>query len=241
MLTGCTVGALPYSDSFEEGAINRSFWTTAWWVKRSGGIDDTRAFDGTQSLRAVINAGDRRLYGKSGQATERSELLERRRHPLGEDLWYSFAVYVPDDFPIRDVRLVMGQWKQTTWKLWLKHSPAAAFRFRNGVFSVTVNHDAGQQTLFQVGSADVPALVGMWTEFTVHQRFAADESGLLQVWMNGDPVVDYRGPLGYAQDGRTSYFRLGLYRDTLEEPMTMYFDDVRVWIGEQEPVESGAE
>jgi hypothetical protein len=45
--------------------------------------------------------------------------------------------------------------------------------------------------------------------------------GFLQAWLNGRQVVDYRGPVGYADDLEHVYFKIGLYRDTLSFPMTM--------------------
>jgi len=230
LLAGCA-SRLPYDDSFEKERIDR-FWKTFWFVKSTGGVDDTYAFSGDSSLRVTVNEGDFRQRGRSGQANERSELLERQRHPLGSDLWYSFAVYVPEDFPIRNLRLVMGQWKQTAIPFYRKHSPVVAQRFVNGVFSITVSNDSGMETLYQTGGTYRPALVGEWTTFVYHMRFDKGDDGLLEVWMNGDQIIDYRGQLGYVEDFNTTYFRLGLYRDQLEQPMTMYFDDIAVWYGD---------
>jgi hypothetical protein len=229
-LSACRSTDWSYADSFEESSINR-YWTRTWW-SREGGMDDAYVLDGESALRVVVQQGDHTLFGKSGQATERSEINERHRHRLGQDVWYSFSVYVPEDFPIADVRLVMGQWKQTSIFLWLKHSPAVAQRFRNGVFAVTINNDSGQQYLYEVGSPEEPALVGQWTSFVYHIRFDKGENGRLEVWMNGEQVVDYTGQIGYQGDPNTTYFRLGLYRDTLAAPMKVYYDDLRIWYGE---------
>lgn len=226
-LTACRSADWSYQDSFEGNRIN-PYWTRTWW-SRDGGIEDGVVLEGAQALRVVVQAGDNRLFGSSGQATERSELNERHRHPLGQDVWYSFSVYVPLDFPIQDTRLVMGQWKQTTIALWKKHSPAVAQRFRNGRFQITINNDDGRQYLYEIGSADEPALLGEWTSFVYHIRFDKGGDGRLEVWMNGEQVVDYTGQIGYRDDLNTSYFRLGLYRDTMDTPMTVYYDDVRVW------------
>ena len=230
LLTACRESDWAFSDSFEEENINR-YWTQTWWSK-TGGVDDTVAFDGDSSLRVVVQQGDHRLFGKSGQSTERSELNERHRHPLGQDVWYSFSVYIPEDFPIEDVRLVMGQWKQTAIFLWKKHSPSVAQRYRNGAFFITINNDAGKQYLFQTGSLDEPALLGQWTSFRYHVRFDKGENGRLEVWMNDEKIVDYTGQLGYTSDLNSSYFRMGLYRDTMIEPMIVYYDDFKCWYEE---------
>jgi hypothetical protein len=230
LLTGCRSADWSYHDSFESERINR-YWTRTWWSE-SGGRDPSVAFDGDASLRVVVAEGDHRLFGKSGQSTERSEINERHRHPIGQDVWYSFSVYVPEDFPIEDVRVVMGQWKQTTIALWLKHSPAVAQRFRNGRFQITINNDDGRQYLYETGTAEDPALLGQWTTFKYHIRFDKEDNGRLEVWMNEEQIIDYTGQIGYQGDLKTSYFRMGLYRDTLEAPMTVYYDDFQCWYGE---------
>jgi hypothetical protein len=40
-------------------------------------------------------------------------------------------------------------------------------------------------------------------------------------------VSDYRGPLGSGDDPPDVYFRLGLYRDRMAEPMVLHFDEFR--------------
>ena len=51
--------------------------------------------------------------------------------------------------------------------------------------------------------------------------------------MDEEQIVDYIGQLAYTDDLNTSYFRLGLYRDTMTEPMTVFFDDFNLRTGDQ--------
>ena len=51
--------------------------------------------------------------------------------------------------------------------------------------------------------------------------------GAVSVWINGTRVADYRGPLGYPDDPPPVWFRMGLYRDRMSQPMVIYFDDYR--------------
>ncbi len=100
--------------------------------------------------------------------------------------------------------------------------------FENGVLSITINNDSGQHSLFETGSPENPALVGEWTDFNYHIRFAKDKTGVLEVWMNDEKIVDYSGQLSYSDDMNSSYFRLGLYRDAYLVPMIVYFDDFQL-------------
>ena len=167
-------------------------------------------------LAMTLRAGD--MAGDGGR-TERAELSEANavHLPAGTPVWYGFSLYLPPDFPIVDRRLVVGQWKQGCGDCAADHSPAVANRYRGGVFSITVDNAAGRQTLFQE-RAD---LRGRWRHLVYHIRLIPSPAGLLQVWLDGRSVVDYRGALGFADDRESVYFKLGLYRDRLAAPMTL--------------------
>ena len=235
-LLGCTIACLTVlscasvpvprvvtADDFAGPRIDRRIWITTWW-NRQDGITNEHSRSGPSSLRMTVRPGDYRMYGRGGQATERSELMERQALRMGTEARYTYSVFVPEDFPIADVRLVISQWKQLTVRYGRKRSPVVAARYRNGRFSITIDTARGQEELYGVGSQQQPALVGEWTDFDYDVRFAADGSGILDVWMNGERIVSYRGVLGYPDDLSGIRFRLGLYRDAMDEPMSVSFD-----------------
>ena len=43
--------------------------------------------------------------------------------------------------------------------------------------------------------------------------------------MNGKPVASYSGPLADGDGKNAFYHKIGLYRDRLKQPMTIYFDN----------------
>jgi hypothetical protein len=51
-----------------------------------------------------------------------------------------------------------------------------------------------------------------------------------QTWLNGETIVHFRGPTvylqkrGYAAHGYV-YFKTELYRDEMQQPMTIYVDE----------------
>ena len=45
--------------------------------------------------------------------------------------------------------------------------------------------------------------------------------------MNGKRVVNYKGALGNNSAKNLFYYKVGLYRDKMKEPMTIYFDNHR--------------
>ena len=167
-------------------------------------------------LAITLRSGD---MADSGGTTERAELSEadHLHLPTGTDVWYGFSLYVPLDFPVVDRRLVLGQWKQGCGDCTADHSPGIANRYRNGVFSITIQ-DADRRVVLFEEKADIR---GRWNHLVYHVSLTPSPDGFLQAWFNGRQVVDYRGPLGYPDDRDRVYFKIGLYRDTLAVPMTV--------------------
>jgi hypothetical protein len=167
-------------------------------------------------MEVTLRTGD---MAEAGGVGERAELSEATRFhlPTGTDVWYSFQLYVPTDFPLVDRRLVLGQWKQACGDCTADHSPAIANRYRNGVFSITVQEADKRIVLFEE-KADIR---GRWNQLVYHFKLTPAADGFLQAWLNGRQVVDHKGPLGYPDDLDSVYFKIGLYRDTLPFPMTI--------------------
>ena len=139
---------------------------------------------------------------------------------LGQDSWCGFSFLVPPDFPIVDVRLVLSQWKQSA----LDGSPIVAQRHRAGRHHLTVRdlETSGEwRDVFEL-----PAIVpGKWHDMVFHVRFAHDATGLVEAWMDGRAVARSAGPTGSPRGAGTFYHKVGLYRDTMPAPMTIYVDN----------------
>jgi hypothetical protein len=61
----------------------------------------------------------------------------------------------------------------------------------------------------------LPNPFGRWTTMRYHLRATADESGILEVWADGKPIVKVTGRIGFGRDRDTAhqYFKFGPYRD----------------------------
>ena len=60
-------------------------------------------------------------------------------------------------------------------------------------------------------SPEMPLPFGRWIDFVFKFRHAIDNSGLLQIWMDGTQIMDYTGPLGYSTPGYKDYAKFGYY------------------------------
>jgi hypothetical protein len=219
-----TVSAEPFVDGFETGTLG-PFWTPR---AEPGRITVQRDVvrSGAWALRMEVREGDVAGVGGDGEATERTEVQlappERWAH-FGETHEYAFSMYVPPDFPIADIRLVTSQWKQTCNDCSKSRSPIVAQRYRDGQFRVTIETPQGRQTIYR----HPQPIQGRWLDLRYQIRFHLSD-GIVTVWMDGVQLVDYRGPLGFPDDPPDVYFRLGLYRNRMAQPMVIYFDDFRM-------------
>jgi len=50
-----------------------------------------------------------------------------------------------------------------------------------------------------------------------------NETGEVKVWVDKELVADYSGKLGSLQATSNPHFKMGLYRDQIETPQTIYF------------------
>lgn len=187
-------------------------------------------------MKITVHSNDVFEAGQNGNAdSERDELLETRKLVSRQDTPYEFSwsMYVPADFPIVPVRLVVAQWKQYCGGDALPcgdDSPVLAVRYNGGVLQITqdLNH---QSRLLWEEKRD---LRGKWLDLRFQVRFTPEKTGVVKAWLDARQVVDFAGVTanqqntgtGYTPHGRF-YFKLGLYRNVMKEPMTIYLDEYR--------------
>ena len=213
----------PVVDGFETGTLG-PLWTPRAEPGRAT-VQRDIVRSGAFALRMEVGEGDIAGVGGDGEATERTEIQLAREHwaQFGETHDYRLSMYVPPDFPIADVRLVTSQWKQTCTDCSKSRSPIVAQRYRGGQLRITIETPQGRQTIYGHGEP----IQGRWLDLRYRIRFHLSD-GIVTAWLNGVQLVDYRGPLGFPDDPPDVYFRLGLYRNRMAQPMIIYFDDFRM-------------
>jgi hypothetical protein len=105
-----------------------------------------------------------------------------------------------------------------------------AIRYIDGVLRITRALGDNKFTLWE----EKRDLRGKWLDIRVQTRFTPGATGRAKVWFDGKQVLDYTGILanpelpstGYLPPSRY-YFKFGLYRDVMPQPMTAYFDEYR--------------
>ncbi len=218
-------------DGFESPGLSYH-WSESRMVPGSFLVQSQIVRAGQSAGEITVRHGDRReAASDDGSATERDELMEAWwlfAH-MHRTYRYSFSLYLPADFPIVSTRLVLAQWKQLCeWSRCRPQNPVLAIRYRNGELFVTRQDDRIRSILYSTKQE----MRGRWLDFRFETRFSRDPDGQIDAWLNGEPIIHYKGPTvyqqqrGYPAHGYV-YFKTGLYRDEMQQPMTIYVDEYR--------------
>lgn len=219
------------ADDFEKPALS-SIWTYDRMVPEAYSVQSEIVRSGHSAARITVHPNDRYEAGSDdGPASERDELMEAEHlwSQTGRTYQYSFSLYLPKDFPIVDSRLVIAQWKQLCeWSSCRPDNPVVAIRYVGGELFITRKNDKGDEVLYQ----SLGEMRGRWLDFRFVNHFSQEEDGAIDGWMNGQQIVHYRGVTAYrAARGYPAhgffFFKTGLYRDQIPQPMTIYLDDYR--------------
>ena len=211
-------------DDFESGTLS-AIWTTGKLPENALRHISSPTRSGGGAIEIRVLPMDKSAIGGDGQVTERAEIREAPhvRLPMGVESWYAFSFFLPSDFPIVNTRLVMARWKQSFLEPEKDRSPMVSLRYMGGKLRVVVARKRGKRTVYK-HKAD---LRNQWVDMVFRIVPKANNEGALQVWKNGEEIVDYHGALGWANDEDEIYFKLGLYRDHMNMPMRIIYDRFR--------------
>ncbi|HBY59877.1 MAG TPA: hypothetical protein DEH78_08635 [Solibacterales bacterium] len=225
----CNRAPMNVQDGFET-LPDKSLWRSRKFAPGAVEAQSAVVRSGRQAAKITLRHGDwsERNDTPGGPVLERAELEESPDLWSAEDQAYeqAFSVWLPADFPVAPVRLVIAQWKQKC-----PHdgctpgNPLVAVRYSGGELRVTAGPE--RKTLYRTSEE----IRNRWLDFRFRLRFSAGEKGRLQMSLNDRPVADYTGPLtypasgGYPAGGNRFYFKIGLYRDETPQPMTIVIDD----------------
>ncbi|MCW4630717.1 MULTISPECIES: polysaccharide lyase [Marinomonas] len=162
------------------------------------------------------------------QDRERSELSEQKKTtPAGSDAWYGWSIYFPEDFPnVYPTKTALGQFHQAnSHPIWMFQNGRGGYHLDDHISGTKKNYEL-------INEAD---LRGRWHKIEVHARWEKDDSGVFQVWVNGEQKVDYQGP---TMDADIVYFKYGVYRSFLSRykqarqlnavpPQIVYYSNVK--------------
>jgi hypothetical protein len=221
-------------DGFEQPTLSK-VWETSRFTNGAVRIQGTVVRSGHGAAAVTVHSGDQFEAGIGGNSdSERAELLEAKTLVSKEHATYeyAFSMFFPETFPIVPTRLVVAQWKQYCPESGLcsDDSPVLAIRYVSGVLRVT--QDIGRK--HTVLCAETGEFRGRWLDFRLWARFSPGADGKVKVWLDDRNLVNFSGVTANAANGQTGYrspgyfyFKMGLYRNVMAAPMTVYIDEYR--------------
>ena len=130
----------------------------------------------------------------NGPWTDPGELVIPMQWHAQKDLWLGEpGRYPPLEFAIKD-----GRW-------------AIIKSYNTSLFTAPWDKTVQRETL-----ATAPFVPGRWTKWKIVAEWAADETGRIDVWLDGEQIASDRGPNAY-RDAVGPYWKLGTYRPRLAE------------------------
>jgi hypothetical protein len=214
-------------DNFEADSLS-SIWRTDKFIPGALLIQTEVVRTGKKACKLTLQPGDQ-IEEEIGTEFERAELREPKNLMAieGHNYSYSFSLYLPTDFPIVPTRLVIAQWKQNCQDVNCDpDNPVIAVRFDSGVLRITLQISHERLTIFEQSEN----ILGEWLDFRFNIRFSRENNGRLKVWLNGKEIIKYNGITAYSElfsypEPGYFYFKTGLYRDQMNQPMTIIIDD----------------
>jgi hypothetical protein len=219
-------------DDFEGPGLNR-IWTTGRMELRSFEIQSGSVRKGKNAAKITLRTGDIVEAGNdTSLASERDELeeVEYLNSVQNKTYSYQFSLFLPASFPIVSTRLIIAQWMQRCpQKICSDNSPILAVRYQSGKLMLTLNTDSGRHKLYELKDE----IRNRWLDFKFQIRFAEDTGGKIIGFLNDKLIFNYSGVTsytpkkGYDATNNRYYFKMGLYRDRILEPMVIYIDEYR--------------
>ncbi len=208
---------------FESGTFD------GWSVRRlarpySAAIQGEVVRTGTRACRFEIRPGDEVSQGL------RAELRDWYNAPFGTDTWYGFSTLIPEDFrPPAQVGIVMAQWHDQAELGDPSGKPPIAIRYLDGTlrftgaFSQVASHDPDKRYVFH----EIPKVVkGRWLDFVFRVFWSRTGDSEIDSYLDGLPLFTFRGPLGYRNQIKGPYFKLGVYASgEIDGPLVAYHDN----------------
>lgn len=192
-------------------------------------VDEARC--GRHAVRFEIRTGDA-PEASTGFRAELHELLDHIA-PVGSERWVAFSTLIPESWPDLDNRTVIAQWHATPdlldGEVW--RSPPLAVRYVGGELTVTarasaepvqLENDAPEEVLYRHPDLEK----GVWHDWIFHIVWSWEEDGLVEAWLDGEPVISRDGPVGY-NDRVGTWFKWGIYRDDHPETQALLHDHYR--------------
>jgi hypothetical protein len=218
--TGNAEAGILWAGDYETGNLNQ--WAGAQAVPGGAAVTTAPLRSGVYAARFVVRPGDDPI----GSTGERAELLAWTGETAGVESWWAWSTYFGDDFEPAP---------NTQWNIFTQWHNSGTTGQSNAHFEVNTSTTpwtlqlrkfGGELIANQVVFTLAPFERNRWFDFVFHVRWAPDDTGFVEVWLDGQLVV----PLTYTPTsyfGQGVYLKQGFYRAESSGTSVVYHDGMR--------------
>ncbi|MGY3697498.1 hypothetical protein ACVIGA_007578 [Bradyrhizobium sp. USDA 3240] len=201
-----------------------------------------------QTLRFEVRKGDHAWYDSA--SVDRSEINSTVTYPAATPITLTYQLMVePNGSNGALVNsatgwFIVGQWHNDDDASGVGTSPPVALNLQGDRLQVLVRHcppgknpsnGAGFVVTKTLWTDPNPIVTGKYHDVKVQAQFSNDPTGYLKVWIDGAPVVNYSGPLGF---GVGTNWEFGIYRSSAPETVAVNYRNLMITTGSLTPVSS---
>lgn len=178
-----------------------------------------RFTEGENSMRIEVRSTDPRT-----SSSIRSELTQGG-DGVGAERWYGFNIFL-ENWTDDNAGECVFQWHPEN----LTGTATAALWTSGGRYVFVMNEgdvNSGNEYI-DIG----PIISNQWVSWVIHVKWAADRSGIMQVWKNGKLMIDKANIVTAPPVG--TYFKLGINKfgwgiqPSSTTQRVLYYDEVRI-------------
>ncbi len=225
---------LIYTETFENSDLSNNPQAGDFYLEHAGDrnfrLEKNITRQGSTAGRFEINKNDKKIWG--GHRTEMSQAQNTAR----AEGWYGFSQYFPDSYVSGSTGEVIGQWHdQADEGEHVDRSPSNTLLTGDGRIKWMARWDADK--IMDSGYSDGleyidlgPIPKNKWIDWVIHIKYSHTNAGILEVWMNGEKVIDRVNMPNSYNDDAYPYFKFGVYKWNwgATSQKVIYYDEVRV-------------
>jgi hypothetical protein len=212
--TGISSNKYTFDKMYSYSSFNLNSARKPWSMQ----VNNYNKRSGDGSVRFELRGNDGWYDGF--KMSSRTELSEHRVRPLlNKDVWYGFSMFIPShEFPENQSnQIICGQWHQDSksgWPILSQHydvkNETLVIDFRPGNF--WIDKFGYKQYTKDRGLWKLKGFkMDRWNDLVYNVKWTKENDGYLNIWWNGQQIIQYSGITYFDGERRAPYFKLGLY------------------------------
>lgn len=182
------------------------------------------------TMRFEVRPGDQPSFDST--SVERSEVSSGKEIKFGQTYTLSYKFMVEPGQALAADWMILGQVHHRNDAGESGGSPPFALEVNDGVMRVIYRtstekirtSNPSSKTLWK---DDGQLERGHWYDVKAEIKFDPFGNGLVNMWLDGQQIINYKGALGY-NDDEGGYLKMGIYRRASSETVAVKYDNVQM-------------